>query len=126
MWDLWWTVAVGQVFSQLLTFSLVRVIPPLLHTYSLNYYPRCIILITDQEVKTHPKNYTPVLWGNSVCFITRAHLIFRNFVVLYFFRDVFSTGTSSLYLCFLQSFTCRLNVQRVQGLITNVVSRLEH
>jgi len=42
-WDLWWSVAVVQVFSRLLTFSLISVIPPLLHSYSLIYYLCCII-----------------------------------------------------------------------------------
>jgi hypothetical protein len=44
-------IALGQVFLQVIWFSPVSIIPPMLHTHPFIYHRRCLILAVDRAVK---------------------------------------------------------------------------
>ena len=43
-------VALGQVFLQVLWFSPINIIPPMLHTLSFVYYQHCILSLVDSNL----------------------------------------------------------------------------
>ena len=68
----------GEFFLPVLQFSPVSIIPPLFHTHSFNYHPRCILFFSQHFSNSPVSIIPPLLHTHSVIYHPRCIMFFSQ------------------------------------------------